>query len=278
MFQKDILLKYFTQRLIRLQYNLSLHKQNMSTETAEDVKLALAEQADSKRIPILQRFFKTGEGEYAHGDIFIGVRVPANRLVAKRFLTLSLIEIDHLFNSPIHEHRQTALFILVYRYLAASRSTTRDDKLRAELSSFYVKALKRGRVNNWDLVDCSAEHLLGNYLEDQSRQLLYDLASSSQLWERRAAIIATFAFIKRKDGSTTFDLAKILLHDREPLMHKAVGWMLRETGKRINKKILLKFLDQYAAQMPRIMLSYAIEHLSIKQRTHYRNLKDLVCK
>ncbi|CAF1633110.1 unnamed protein product [Adineta ricciae] len=245
----------------------------MSKETAEDVKAALAEQADSKRIPVLQRFFKTGEGEYAHGDVFIGVRVPDNRLVAKRFSTLSLIEIDRLFNSPIHEHRQAALFILVYRYLAASRPSTRDDKLRGELSSFYVKTLKRGRVNNWDLIDASAEHLLGDYLQDQSRQLLYDLASSSQLWERRAAIIATFAFIKRKDESTTFDLAKQLLHDREPLMHKAVGWMLRETGKRISKKVLTTFLDQHAAQMPRIMLSYAIEHLSAKQRTHYRSLK-----
>jgi 3-methyladenine DNA glycosylase AlkD len=245
----------------------------MNNETAEAVQAALAEQANPKSIPTLQRFFKSGKGEYGEGDILIGVRVPANRIVAKRFSALPLTEVDRLLNSPIHEHRQAAIFILVYRFLAASRPSTRDDKLRGELSAFYVHALKRGRVNNWDLVDSSAEHLLGAYLEDQPRQLLFDLASSSQLWDRRAAVIATFAFIKKKDGSTTFELAKKLLNDPEPLMHKAVGWMLRETGKRINQKVLTSFLDQHAAQMPRTMLSYALEHLSVKQRTHYRSLK-----
>jgi hypothetical protein len=176
----------------------------MNNDTAEAVQAALAEQANPKSVPTLQRFFKTGKGEYGEGDIFIGVRVPANRIVAKRFLTLPLIEVDRLLNSPIHEHRQAALFILVYRFLDTSRPSSRDDNLRGELSTFYVNALKRGRVNGWDLVDSTAEHLLGSYLEDRSRQLLFDLASSSQLWERRAAMIATFAFIKRKDGSTNF--------------------------------------------------------------------------
>lgn len=245
----------------------------MNNETAEAVQAALAEQANPKYVSTAERFFKTGKGEYGEGDIFIGVRSPANRLVAKRFSTLPLNEVDRLLNSPIHEHRQAALFILVNRFLTASRPSTRDDKLRDELSAFYVKALKRGRVNNWDLVDLSAEHLLGAYLEDRPRQLLFDLASSSQLWERRAAVIATLAFIKRKDASTTFELAKKLLKDPEPLMHKAIGWMLRETGKKINQKVLTSFLDQYAARMPRTMLSYALEHLSIKQRTHYRSLK-----
>jgi len=245
----------------------------MNTETAEAVQAALAEQANPKKVPTIQRFFKTGEGEYGEGDVFIGVNVPANRIVAKRFLTLPLVEVDRLLDSPIHEHRQSALFILVYRFLDVSKPSLRNDKLRGELSAFYVNALKRGRVNNWDLVDSSAEHLLGAYLEDRPRQLLFDLASSSQLWERRAAVVATFAFIKRKDGSTTFELAKKLLQDPEPLMHKAIGWMLRETGKRINQKVLTSFLDQHAAKMPRIMLSYAVEHLSVKQRTHYRSLK-----
>lgn len=248
-------------------------KFQMSNETAETVQAALAEQANPKNVPVLQRFFKTGEGEYGAGDILIGVRVPATRIVAKRFGDLSLTEIDRLLDSSIHEHRQAALFILVYRFLAASKTSSRDDNIRGELSTFYLKALKRGRVNNWDLVDASAEHLLGDYLEDRPRQILFDLASSTQLWERRAAIIATFAFIKKKDGSTTFELAKTLLQDSEPLMHKAVGWMLRETGKKINQKVLTSFLDQHAAQMPRIMLSYALEHLSIKQKTHYRSLR-----
>lgn len=245
----------------------------MNNETAEAVQAALAEQANKKNIPILQRFFKTGEGEYGEGDVFIGVRVPANRIVAKRFVNLPFVEVDRLLDSPIHEHRQAGLFILLYRFLAASKPSSRDDKLRGELSSFYIKALKRGRVNNWDLVDLSAEHLLGDYLIDRPRQLLFDLASSPKLWERRAAVIATFAYIKQKDPSTTLELAKKLLNDREPLMHKAVGWALRETGKKINKKVLTSFLDQHAAQMPRIMLSYALEHLSVKQKTHYRSLK-----
>ncbi|CAF1644450.1 unnamed protein product [Rotaria magnacalcarata] len=269
--------KYINQYLIEKQYILTLqnfmHPRNMNNETAEAVQAALAEKANPKNVSTLQRFFKTGTGEYGEGDIFIGVRVPANRIVAKQFPALPLLEIDRLLNSSIHEHRQAALFILVYRFLAASKSSSRDDNLRAELSNFYISALKRGRVNNWDLVDSSAEHLLGAYLEDRPRQLLFDLASSTQLWERRAAIVATFAFIKRKDGSTTFELAKKLLDDPEPLMHKATGWMLRETGKRISQKVLTSFLDQYAAQMPRIMLSYAVEHLSVKQRTHYRNLR-----
>ena len=245
----------------------------MTNETARAVQLALAEQANAKNIPVLQRFFKTGPGEYGEGDVFIGVRVPANRLVAKRFLNLSFNELDRLLNSQIHEHRQCALFIVVYKYLDASKQSTRNENLRSELSKFYLNALRRGRVNNWDLIDSTAEHLLGDYLQDKSRDLLFDLASSSQLWERRASIIATFAFIKRKDSSTTLELAKELLNDREPLMHKAVGWMLREIGKRVNKKTLISFLDEYAAQMRRTMLSYAVEHLSVKPRTFYRTRK-----
>lgn len=245
----------------------------MTDETAENVQAALAEQANPKSIPVLQRFFKTGQGEYGEGDIFIGVRVPANRIVAKRFLNLSLDEVNRLLKSSVHEHRQSALFILVYKYAAASKSSSRNENIRSELSKFYLNALKNGRVNNWDLVDSTAEQLLGDYLVDKSREILFELASSCQLWERRTSIIATFAFIKQKDPSTTLELAKKLLNDREPLMHKAVGWMLREIGKRVNKKTLLSFLDENAARMPRIMLSYAVEHLSIKQRTYYRSLK-----
>ena len=242
----------------------------MNDQTAETVQSALAEKANPGDIPLLKRFFKTSEGEYGEGDVFIGVRVPANRLVAKRFSTLPLAEVDRLLNSSIHEHRQAALFILVRRFLVASRPSTRDDHIRGELSHFYVRALKRGRVNNWDLIDVSAEHLLGDYLQDRSREILFELASSSQLWERRAAIIATLSFIKQKDASTTFELAKTLLTDRQPLIHKAVGWMLREIGKRIHRTLLTTFLDEHASRMPRVMLTYAMEHLPIEQRTHYR--------
>lgn len=239
--------------------------------TSVSVQTALAARANAKLIPQFLRFFKTGVGEYGEGDQFIGVRVPDSRLIAKRFIGLPLSEIDRLLDSSIHEHRQVALFILVYRYLAASRPSSRDEEARGELSLFYQSALKRGRVNNWDLIDSSAEHLLGNYLLDRSRQVLVDLSSSSNLWQRRASIIATFAFIKARDPSTTLELAARLLDDRENLMHKAVGWMLREVGKRIDPKILTDFLDEHAARMPRVMLTYACEHLSAQQRTDYRS-------
>ena len=239
--------------------------------TSASVQKALAARANAKLIPQFLRFFKSGVGGYGEGDQFIGVRVPDSRLIAKRFLGLPLREVDRLLDSSIHEHRQVALFILVYRYLAASRPSSRDEAVREELTLFYQSALRRGRVNNWDLVDSSAEHLLGNFLLHRSREVLFDLSSSSSLWQRRASIIATFAFIKARDPSTTLELAVRLLNDRENLMHKAVGWMLREVGKRIDPKILTTFLDEHAAQMPRVMLSYACEHLSPQQRTDYRS-------
>lgn len=241
----------------------------MNNQNAEAVKVALSKVAKSERIPILQRFYKTGKGEYAENDVLIGVRVPDSRVIAKQFGTLSLAEINNLLDSPIHEHRQVGLFIMVYRYQAASRRKPYDENTRDELNSFYLEALRRGRVNNWDLIDCSAEHLLGNYLLNRSRLLLFTLASSEMIWQRRAAVIATFAFIKQKDASTTLELAEKLLDDEEPLIHKAVGWMLREVGKKCAMKTLTSFLDKHAAQMPRVMLRYAVEKLSAEKRKHY---------
>lgn len=245
----------------------------MVEQTFESIQSALNAKASAKDVPILQRFFKTGVGQYAEGDQFIGVRVPQSRAIAKAHLDLPTSDINRLLDSPIHEHRQAALFIMVYRYLRASQIKSFSEEIRRDMSNVYLAALRRGRVNNWDLIDTSAEHLLGNYLIDRPRKLLFDLASSDQLWERRASIIATFAFIKRKDSSTTLDIAKELIHDREALIHKAVGWMLREVGKRCDQNILLTFLEEYAAAMPRQMLSYAIEHLSNQQKVYYRKLK-----
>ena len=211
----------------------------------------------------MQGFFKTGPGQYGEGDVFIGVRVPATRAVVKRFRGLPYDEIDALLDDPVHEHRLAGLLLLVdaarlSREIAADR---------------YLAAVRRGRVNNWDLVDSSAEFVLGEWLLDRDRSLLDELAASTDLWERRVAVLATFAFIKRGDPSTTLALAARLLDDRHDLMHKAVGWMLREVGKRVSRDVLRGFLDENAARMPRTMLSYATEHLTPEERAHYRALR-----
>ena len=238
--------------------------------TAVEVMDALAEVADSDDAVFLQRFFKTGPGQYGEGDVFIGVRVPATRAVAKRFADLPLAEIGVLLDSEVHEHRLAGLVILNRLFERASRPNARDDDERTRLADFYLDAVRRGRVNNWDLVDGSAEFVLGEYLVDRPRDLLFELAASDILWERRVAVLSSFAFIKRGDPSTTLDLAERLLGDREDLMQKAVGWMLREIGKRVDRAVLVGFLDEHAAAMPRTMLSYATEHLSAADRAAYR--------
>jgi 3-methyladenine DNA glycosylase AlkD len=234
-----------------------------SPPTAEAVRAALAEVANAADAVFLQRFFKTGPGEYGEGDVFLGVRVPATRAVVKRFRGISFDEIDALLDDEVHEHRLAGLLLLV----AASRA---DAALAVER---YLAAVRRGRVDNWDLVDSSSEFLLGAWLVDRDRSVLDDLAASAVLWERRVAVLATFAFIKRGDASTTLELAARLLDDREDLMHKAVGWMLREVGKRVSRDALTGFLDEHAPRMPRTMLSYATEHLSPEERAAYRALR-----
>lgn len=234
-----------------------------SSSSAEDVRQALAEVSDPADAVALQRYFKTGPGEYGEGDEFLGVRVPATRAVVRRFRGLPFDEIDALLDSPVHEHRLAGLLLLV------------DARRRApqEAVERFLAAVRRGRVNNWDLVDSSAEFILGEWLVDRDRSLLDELAASPVLWERRVAVIATFAFLKRGDASTTLELAERLLGDREDLMHKAVGWMLRETGKRVSRDTLLGFLDAHAARMPRTMLAYATEHLDPAERAAYRALR-----
>lgn len=231
--------------------------------TAEAVRADLAAVADPEDAAFLQRFFKTGPGEYGEGDVFIGVRVPAIRAVVKRHRGMPFAEIDRLVDSPVHEERLAALLLLVDAYRRAPEATVER----------FLDAVRRGRVNNWDLVDSSAEHILGPWLLDRDRSLLFELAASPSLWERRVAVLATFAFIKHGDASTTLELAERLLGDREDLMHKAVGWMLREVGKRVDRGLLLGFLDAHAARMPRTMLSYATEHFAPEQRARYRALR-----
>lgn len=241
--------------------------------TVDQVRSALAALANPADAQHLQRFFKTGPGEYGEGDVFLGVRVPATRKVAKQFATLPLKQIGELLDSPVHEERLAALLILNARFAAASKPRTRDDAARAEMVEFYLDAVRRGRVNNWDLVDASAEHIIGPWLLDQDRTLLFQLAQRDSLWERRVALLSTFAFIKAGDASTTLELAAKLLDDRRDLIQKALGWMLREVGKRVDPAVLTGFLDVYAPSMGRTALSYAAEHLSPELRTAYRAMR-----
>jgi 3-methyladenine DNA glycosylase AlkD len=238
--------------------------------SADDVMSALAAVANADDAQFLRRFFKTGAGQYGDGDVFIGVRVPQTRAIAKRFAALPLAEIDELLDSEVHEHRLAGLIVLNGAFARASGPGNRDDDARQRFAAFYLAAVRRGRVNNWDLVDASAEYVLGEYLFDRPRFLLFELAESDNLWWRRVAVLSTFAFIKRADASTTLELAVRLLNDHEDLMHKAVGWMLREVGKRVDRSLLVGFLNEHAATMPRTMLSYATEHLEPGIRADYR--------
>ncbi|MFF3222233.1 DNA alkylation repair protein [Nocardia suismassiliense] len=238
--------------------------------TAADVQAALVAVADPADAIHLQRFFKTGPGEYGEGDVFLGVRVPVTRGIAKRFAALPLDEIDVLLDSPVHEDRLAGLVILNARFAKASKPKSFDDAARAEMVRLYLAAVRRGRVNNWDLVDVSAENIIGPWLSDKPRDLLFDLAEADLLWERRVALLSTFSFIKSGDATTTFELAERLLDDRRDLIQKALGWMLREVGKRIDQRLLTGFLDQHAAELGRTALSYATEHLDAELRVHYR--------
>jgi len=208
----------------------------------------------------LARFFKTGPGEYGEGDRFIGVKVPVIRKVAKEFKNLSLAEVKNLSRSEIHEERLLALVILVAQFQKS------DDATRKSIYDLYLANTRH--INNWDLVDVSAPKIVGGYLETRSRKPLYGLAKSASLWERRIGIVATGWFIWRDDFADTLRIAEKLLKDREDLIHKAVGWMLREVGKR-DVAVLEEFLGKHCAVMPRTMLRYAIERFPERKRQSY---------
>ena len=233
------------------------------TARAAEVRAALAELADPAVALSAARYFKTGPGQYGEGDVFVGVRVPVVRTIVRRFRGLPLAEIDALLDDAEHEHRAAGVMLLVAAYRGSP----------AEVVDHYLVAVRRGRVNNWDLVDASSEFILGPWLLDRDRGLLFELAASASLWQRRVAVLATFEFIRHGDASTTLELAEKLLGDREDLMQKAVGWMLREAGKRVSPDVLLGFLDAHAAAMPRTMLSYATEHLDPELRATYRAMR-----
>lgn len=251
---------------------MSMAARTIEPQTAAAVRAALDEHSDPADAVHLQRFFKTGPGEYGEGDVFIGVRVPATRGVVKRFTELPPAEVDSLLDSEVHEHRLAALLILDAQFMRAVRPRTADPVESERIVEQYLAAVYRGRVNNWDLVDSSAECVLGAWLLDRPRDLLDALAASDVLWERRVAMLATFAFIKAGDASTTLALAERLLPDRADLIQKAVGWMLREVGKRVDRSVLLEFLEQHAHEMGRTALSYATEHFDADSRARLRAL------
>ncbi|MCR4335816.1 MAG: DNA alkylation repair protein, partial [archaeon] len=195
-------------------------------------------------------FFKTGKGEYGEGDVFLGVTVPDTRKVAKQFLGFDLGQISFSLKSKFHEERLCALLVLVEKFGKA------DEAEKQKIYGFYLKNIEH--VNNWDLVDLSSHKIVGEYLFDKPRDLLYRFADSKNLWERRISIVSTYYFIKNNDFNDTFRISKILLADKHDLIHKAVGWMLREAGKR-DKEALVKFLKSHKSEMPRTMLRYSIE-------------------
>jgi 3-methyladenine DNA glycosylase AlkD len=214
----------------------------------------------------VQRYFKSGEGQYGEGDVFIGVRMGQVFGLAKEFIEMPPGELEKLLESPVHEARAGALSIMGKQ---AARKKT-PERRRKELFELYLR--RHDRINNWDLVDLGARYVVGGYLSDKPRDVLYELARSRNLWERRTAIIATGYFIREGDLADTFGIAEILVDDDHDLIHKATGWMLREAGKR-DRQRLLGFLDQHAATMPRTLLRYAIERLDRDQRDHYLRLK-----
>lgn len=225
-----------------------------------DALAALRALADPEKAKQAQRYFKCAPGEYGEGDIFLGIRVPEVRKLAKKFSLLPLPEVIELLHSQCHEARLLALFILVDRFKKS------DETTRQEIYDLYLA--NTAHINNWDLVDTSAGQIVGAYLYARERSILYTLAQSDSLWERRIAVMATFYFIKRDDFTDTFALGEILLGDSHDLIHKAVGWMLREVGNR-DRSAEEAFLKKHYQKMPRTMLRYAIEKFPEDLRQAY---------
>ena len=228
-----------------------------ATPTAAKVKRALAALADAERAKGLAGFFKTGKGEYGEGDRFLGITVPQQRKVAAQYRDLPLEEIARLLKSPYHEHRLVALAILVLQFMRGGEAE------RSRIYDFYLA--QTGTINNWDLVDSSAPYIVGEHLMNRPRERLYQLARSENVWERRIAIVSTLKFVKAGQLDEAFGLSEALLGDKHSLIHKAVGWVLRETGK-ISRASQLRFIADHYPRIPRTALRYAIEHLSAGER------------
>ena len=229
----------------------------LATDVLREIKLG----ANPIKAKSLSRYFKTGKGEYGEGDVFVGLMVPEARKIAVHFGELSLPEVKKLLTLNIHEARLIALLILIYQFQKG------DAVLQKRIFDFCLANTRT--INNWDLVDHSAPPIIGEYLFTRNRAILFKLARSKNIWERRIAIVATSAFIARGECHDTFGIAEILMKDSHDLIHKATGWMLREVGKRCGEKVLAAFLEKYASVMPRTMLRYSIEHFSKEKRAYF---------
>jgi len=222
----------------------------------KQIKKELQSKANKEKAKIYQGFFKTKKGEYGEGDVFLGLTVPEQRGIAKKYSNIELSDLNILLKSKIHEERLTALLILVDKY----------KKDKENIFNFYLKNLNY--VNNWDLVDLTSNRVVGDFLLNKEKDVLYKLAKSDNLWERRVAIVSTFEFIKNNQFEDTLKISEILLKDKHDLIHKAVGWMLREVGKKDLKKEE-EFLNKHYKEMPRTMLRYAIEKFEENKRNFY---------
>lgn len=235
-------------------------------ETDIIIKGSLKKLADRGKAEVLKRFFKTRKGDYGEGDKFLGVTVPKQRKIAYEFKDISLAEVEKLLYGKFHEERMTALLILVVKFENGSK------KERKNIFDLYKRNTKH--INSWDLVDVSAPNILGEYLKDKDRKILYRYAVSRSLWERRIGIISTLAFIRNSDFQDALKISKILIGDKHDLIQKAVGWMLREVGKRSKNNLLELFLFNNRNIISRTTLRYSIEHFSNKKRKAYLNLPN----
>lgn len=215
---------------------------------------------DPQKAEFLKRFFKTGIGQYGENDVFLGLTVPKQRIIAKKYIQLSLADLEKLLESRFHEYRLIALLILMQKYKKS------DPSGKKKIANFYLKNTKY--INNWDLVDLSAKNILGDYYLNGDKSVVYKLARSGNLWEKRIAVLTCFRFISENEYDDALKIAEMLLKDKHDLIHKAVGWMLREIGKR-DIDVEIRFLDKFAETMPRTMLRYSIERLAQSQRKFY---------
>jgi 3-methyladenine DNA glycosylase AlkD len=231
----------------------------MLNQLRDDIKKI----ASSEKAKASQWFFKTGPGEYGEGDQFIGIKVPEQRILAKKYKDLPFDDVVELLKSPIHEERLISLFIMIHQFKKG------DEALKKRYYDIYMS--HTDFINNWDLIDSSAGYIPGEYLKDKPKDILFAFARSESLWKRRIAIMSTFPYIKKGNFSLTYELAEILLHDKHDLIHKAVGWMLREVGGVSGIAVEESFLKKHYKQMPRTMLRYAIEKFPEAMRRKYLN-------
>lgn len=254
----------------------NLTRKQLRNNILKDLKMVSSKERAAKS----QRFFKTGKGDYGDEDVFVGIKTPEIRKISKKYQKdLTLVDLDFFLQNKVHEYRLFALISLTYLYEETKgiEDVIEQEQRKEEIFNYYLK--NRHWINNWDLVDVSAPKIVGEFLKDKKREkvseeegnILYNLIRSDNLWDQRIAIVSTYAFIKEGEFKEILDFSKLLMNNKHDLIHKALGWMLREVGKK-DKCILKTFLDDYANKMPRTMLRYSIERLDDKEKQKYMNL------